>query len=126
MNAAMTTNHRHSTSERAGGAFARAVTRVRRVEMSFEAALVAAGVSVTLAHVAVWILRAVVVVAAFFWLPFAAVLVGAVALLCIFGAVELPPYEAPEWRQGYQGFGLYEKDGTRIDPHNPNDPNDIN
>ena len=28
----------------------------------------------------------------------------------------------PEWRYGLLGFGLYDRDGTRVDPHDPNNP----
>lgn len=85
--------------------------------------LVGQGLSTSTAQATIWIGRLVFLAAVFYFSIMLAVLVA--ALLIVAMAVSQADLsvdeDQPEWRDGLLGFGLYNRDGFRIDPHDPND-----
>lgn len=63
-----------------------------------------------------------IVLAALFYFFFWVALIIAIAL-AVAGLAQRADFsedeDKPEWRDGVFGFGLYHRDGTRIDPHDP-------
>lgn len=80
-----------------------------------------AGLSIDAANVLIalgWLGVAAAVIHYGLWI---AIVVFVVPLLTASGIAYLPTNVAdePEWRQGYSGFGRYDKEGFRVDPYDP-------
>jgi hypothetical protein len=95
-----------------------------RQEFRFTRWLVAHGMPPSFATALLWLVKIALVVVvgyAFFWV--------AVVLSVVFAAVWALRHSdldakpaAPQWRQGFHGFGLYDEVGHRIDPfYDPNE-----
>ena len=110
-----------NSSERIGRRLGRTWRRLMRAQNVFRGALLRAGlprIAVNLAIAFVWIL----VVAALlrFGLGVAIVAV-ALVVLTFLDPIDIPNSveQEPQWRDGLLGFGLYNAEGLRIDPHDP-------
>ncbi|MGF6513033.1 hypothetical protein ABH912_000499 [Pseudomonas sp. BT76 TE3572] len=81
------------------------------------------GVPINVAKIYGWILKAVVLSVLLylaFWIALIAlaiVFVVRAAFNCDFRS----DYEESDWRDGLSGFGLYDRTGVRIDPHDPDE-----
>ncbi|WP_454868457.1 DUF3742 family protein [Pseudomonas farris] len=81
------------------------------------------GVPIKVSRIFGWILKAVALIVLLyvaFWITLIFVLatVGAYIVL----NTDSSMYNEPaEWRDGLSGFGLYDRGGTRIDPHDPDE-----
>lgn len=117
----MSTKTHVSSAERFGrwlaGVWRGYMRRERQVVAWLRAQSVPAGAAVAL----LWIVKlgvlAILLYAAF-WL--ALLLVFAVAAAWVARNAD-PNQPQPEWRDGMLGFGLYHPDGSRIDPHDPDE-----
>ncbi|MDR2452447.1 MAG: DUF3742 family protein [Candidatus Accumulibacter sp.] len=80
-------------------------------------ALAATGLPAGISKTLLWGIKLIVLGAALyvaFWLA----LVGFIIVVAIWGWWNAAPnwmQEEPEWRDGFEGFGLYNYDGVRID-----------
>jgi hypothetical protein len=115
------TSHSDNRSARLGRRLARMLKPLLRQEVRLTRWLQAQGMPPWLAAGLLWLLKiALVVVVGFalFWLAF--ILAIAFVALRILGHADLDaePY-AWESRQGFLGFGAYDKSGQRVDPHDP-------
>ncbi|MDQ2483070.1 DUF3742 family protein [Pseudomonas putida] len=118
----MNTATRSSTSRRLGHWLGRGWRAFLRGERRLSGWLVLQGLPARVAQVLLLAIKLSVlgVLLYFaFWL----------ALLVVFLVFVAHGYDAddlatpePEWRDGHVGFGLYTVDEHRIDPHDPNDP----
>ena len=118
----MKTHHDASSGERTGAAFARALRRLLRQERRVIAWLVSMGWSSTIAKCVVRAVELVVLCAVLYaasWLALLLAFVLAAAWLA--RSVGDEDNDAPEWRNGVMGFGMYARDGHRIDPHDVED-----
>lgn len=109
-------------AQRLGSTLARLWRAFRNLEFRFGGWLASMGCPSLCITATRWALRAGVIVLAFY--QFAYVAVGLVALLLVgsFGgkAILLPePPKEDEWRMGWAGFGMYDANDCRIDPHDP-------
>ncbi|WP_372156716.1 DUF3742 family protein [Xanthomonas campestris pv. fici] len=112
-------------SRRAGRAVGRAWRWLTFRNKQFTERLVAAGAPAGLAKgvgALVLLLVIDVLLYAAFWLA-AAVLILALGFWLAANAADAleEEDEPPQWRNGLLGFGLYDKDGVRIDPYDPNE-----
>jgi hypothetical protein len=113
----------YSQPERAGMWFGRACRRLMHRERSLARWLLERGVSVRVASVAIWIAKLAILAGVLY---VSAVLAFLVAIALIAAAVTSQSRasndgDSPQWRNGSLGFGLYDRDGHRIDPHDPDD-----
>ncbi|CAP41421.1 MULTISPECIES: DUF3742 family protein [Alcaligenaceae] len=118
----MNTTTRIRTAERLGRTFGRGWRAYARGERWASNWLVSKGVPAAGATVLVWAVKLAVLGVLLYvasWL----------ALLVVFLVFVAHGYDTddlatpePEWRDGHLGFGLYTVDEHRIDPHDPNDP----
>ncbi|MDU7587944.1 MAG: DUF3742 family protein [Acidovorax sp.] len=118
----MNTTPRISTAERLGRSVGRGWRAYARGERRLSCWLVLQGLPARVAQVLLSAIKLSVlgVLLYFaFWL----------ALLVVFLVFVAHGYDTddlatpePEWRDGHVGFGLYTVDEHRIDPHDPNDP----
>jgi hypothetical protein len=110
--------------EHAGARLGRVWRALRTREKQLIRWLVVRGCPAAVAYSLIWIIR----FAIFGLMLYTSVIVALIVLaaLIIGNLVSRASlsnrYEEPEWRYGLLGFGLYERDGTRVDPHDPNDP----
>ncbi|MDA8520466.1 DUF3742 family protein [Acidovorax sp. NCPPB 4044] len=114
-----------SLSRRAGRATARAWRWLLFRNKQFTERLIAAGAPAGLAKgvsACVLLLVVGVLLYAAFWFA-AAVLILALGFGFAANAADAleEEDEPPQWRNGLLGFGLYDKDGVRIDPYDPNE-----
>jgi fatty acid desaturase len=121
----MKAHARPSTSaEYLGAMLGRAWRRWLQQERYSVSWLVSKGLSATVAKILPWVLTLValgVLLHIASWL----------ALLLLFGVATVwvaknpecddDEQRQPEWRNGVSGFGLYNSDGYRVDPHNLDD-----
>jgi hypothetical protein len=111
-----------SIAERAGRAFGRASHAAERAEARVVDGLMRCGFSRVIAKAALWIAKLVfigVLLYVAFWLAFLAAF--AMAAAWVARNADWEEDKQPEWRNGLLGFGLYHPDGSRIDPHDPDD-----
>ncbi|MDR2452026.1 MAG: DUF3742 family protein [Candidatus Accumulibacter sp.] len=110
-----------SFAERAGRALGRTWRGFLRLDGKAQNWLVAQGMNATLAQGILWAVRLVLL---------AVLLYGAFWVALVLGfafvgawAARYADFELPqlEWRDGMLGFGLYHPDGSRIDPHDPDE-----
>ena len=110
-----------SSAERTGRRIGRVWRRMMRFQNACRRALIRVGLPVGAANsviAAVWI----IVVAAFVRYGLWVWTVAALAfVLVLAGVADVPNSVEQEhkWRMGYMGFGLYNADGFRVDPHDP-------
>jgi hypothetical protein len=124
----MASNPHRSIAEKLGAGIARAWRGYLGKEKAVFSFVVSAGASSRVATGVVWSVRLAVLAAIYFSLPSlpGVLAVGAMLLYLFYGKgrIELPPSpEPPEYRTGHQGTGLYQ-DSVRIDPYDPDDPED--
>ena len=117
----MNRNFEHSGAARWGWRIGRAWRRLFHLQTVCRRALVQAGLSVGAATLLIttgWLAVAAAVIHYALWI---AVVVLLVAFLVACGVSDIPNSveREYEWRQGFMGFGLYNKDGLRVDPHDP-------
>lgn len=133
----MASRHHSTFAEQIGAGVARGWRAYLRAETAARAYLRSLGANDALVTLGVWAMRVLVVggvacalpalgVLLYYILAAAIVVVVVVAAIRILGSgtVEIPAPKAAKWRTGFQGTGLY-RGGTRIDPYDPNDPNDM-
>jgi len=117
----MNTTTRIRTAERFGRWLGRGWRGYVRGERRVSAVLVAKGVPVSVAVVLVWVVK----LAVFGILLYVAFWVALLLVFAIAGAWVARNADwdepQPELRTGLLGFGLYHPDGSRIDPHDPNE-----
>ncbi len=123
----MTTTTRISTAERLGRFSGRGWRAYARGERRASNWLASKGVPVAGAVMLVWLVKLGVLVLLFystFWLALLLVCISLVARG--FGKGDDEDFSLPhdELRHGEAGFGLYSSDGYRLDPHDPNNPDD--
>ncbi|WP_152245663.1 DUF3742 family protein [Xanthomonas sp. LMG 12462] len=122
-----TSQSRTPLSRRAGRAAARAWLWLLGQDRRFNLWLIARGTPQGGAIILAWGLRLAVFAALFYVAAWIAALVLMLAAGCWLAANASGSLgeedEPPQWRNGLLGFGLYDKDGARIDPYDPNDPN---
>jgi hypothetical protein len=118
-----TMKHRNAGSaERTGATLGRALRKLLRRERRLIAWLASKGWGVTVATSAVRIAEFAVLCVLFYaavWL--ALLLMFAVAAAWLARNSDDEDDDLPEWRNGVMGFGLYARDGCRIDPHDVED-----
>jgi len=117
----MTTTTHISISERFGRWLGRGWCGYVRSERRVSGWLVAKGVPVAVAVAVGWAVKLAVLgvlLYAAFWI--ALLLVFAVAAAWVARNTDWDEPQ-PELRTGLLGFGLYHPDGSRIDPHDPNE-----
>lgn len=91
--------------------------------------LTARGIPTEVAIALLWIVKLAVVAALLyvvFWLVLLFVILYFVARGFANNKSGSYLESSDEWRHGEAGYGLYSPGGQRIDPHNPNDLNDLN
>ncbi|GKS92685.1 DUF3742 family protein [Acidovorax sp. SUPP2539] len=114
-------------SRRAGRAAARAWRWLLRQDRGINTWLVARWAPQSVARIVGWCLRLVVVATLFYVAAWMAALVLMLAAGCWLAANATDALdeddEPPQWRNGLLGFGFYDKNGVRIDPYDPTDPN---
>ncbi|MFJ5483628.1 DUF3742 family protein [Pectobacterium actinidiae] len=117
----MNTTTGSSTAERFGRWLGRGWRNYARVERRGAAGLVALGLPKGAAVALMWVGKLAVLALLFyivFWL--ALLLLFAVAAAWMARNADWDEPES-ELRNGHLGFGLYHRDGSRIDPHDPNE-----
>ena len=117
----MNANPRVSTAERVGRWLGRGWRSVVRREMRLIDQLIKRGLSPVVTRTLLWTIKlAVLAFVVYTTLGVAIVLViaGIVAWTLKNSDLNAKPPDT-EWRQGFQGFGLYDDVGHRIDPHDP-------
>ncbi|PPV05146.1 DUF3742 family protein [Xanthomonas axonopodis pv. vasculorum] len=84
----------------------------------------AAGAPHAIARVLSWCIKLLVLVLLLYTAVWIAVLLVALvfASWIAANAMRHPDDEQPQWKNGLLGFGLYDRDGFRIDPHDPDEP----
>ena len=110
-----------SSAERAGRNVGRAWHRLMRLQHGCRSALTQLGLPIVAAKLviaAVWILIGAVLL---HYGVGVAVVAALVLVLVLAGINNVPNSVEREnkWRMGYMGFGLYNSDGFRVDPHDP-------
>lgn len=115
----VTSSRAENVGKRLGGMWLGLVRREKHVASW----LVEQGLSNSAAQAAIWIVRLVFLAAMLYFSVMLAVLVAAFLIVAIaISHTDLSVDEdQPEWRDGLLGFGLYNRDGFRIDPHDPNE-----
>lgn len=81
------------------------------------------GVPIKVSRILGWILKAVVLISLLcvaFWITLI-VVVATVGAYAVLNSASSTFDESTEWRDGLSGFGLYDRGGTRIDPHDPDE-----
>ncbi|QBG94639.1 DUF3742 family protein [Xanthomonas oryzae pv. oryzicola] len=121
----MATSHSKRTlSRRAGRAAAQAWRWLVRRDRQFIEWMSALGVPRAIAHILSWSLKLLVLSLLLYTGVWAAVLLIAFvfASWIASNSIRHPDDEQPQWKNGLLGFGLYDRDGFRIDPHDPDEP----
>jgi hypothetical protein len=111
----------HSSAERSGRRLGRVWRRLLRFQSACHRGLIRVGLPVVGANLviaAVWVLIVAALVRYGLWVGIVA---GLVLVLVSLGTTDVPNSVEREynWRMGYMGFGLYNSDGFRVDPHDP-------
>lgn len=117
-------------AETAGRWLGTVCRRLARQEGRLREWLVARGMSGESAAAVIWALSLMLAAfIAYFSVLLALVLLGLAGALLLIAAsggsraVITPIHEEElEWRDGLLGFGAYNKDGVRVDPHDPDAP----
>jgi hypothetical protein len=108
-------------AERIGRALGRTWRGFMRLEQKATGWLVTQGMNATLATGILWVLRiallAILLYGAF-WVALLLAFAYTGAWMARNADFDEPQ---PEWRIGMLGFGLYHPDGSRIDPHDPDE-----
>lgn len=121
----MNTSAQISRAERMGGALGRLWKKWLRLDDRICNRLAACSVPAVFTKVALWAIKLVVVGAAFyfaFWLALIFTMGAVVAAGVSTGPVDLGnDWYKTEWRHGPAGWGLYDSNGYRIDPHDEGD-----
>jgi hypothetical protein len=110
-----------SFAERAGRALGRACRGIVRLDRKAQGALVARGMNAALAKGILWAIRLALLALVLYGAFWVALVLGFVfvgAWAARYADFELPQLE---WRDGMLGTGLYHPDGSRIDPHDPDE-----
>lgn len=120
MHMSMTTNtHNGRWSHRLGRGAGRAWRGYLRREQRVAGWLVTRGVPAGAAMAVLWIVKLAVLGALFYSAFWLALLLAFVVTAAWLVQHDDPDQEEPqpEWREGPNGFGLYDKSDWRIDPH---------
>ncbi|QPS45620.1 DUF3742 family protein [Burkholderia humptydooensis] len=115
----MSTKTHRSHAERLGRWLGRMWRAYVRREREAVAWLVAQGMPAGGATTTLWIVKLGVVAILFyavFWLALLLIFAVVAAWLAEHGGLDQDDPQ-PEWREGPNGFGLYDKSNWRIDPH---------
>jgi len=117
----MNRNFEHSGAARWGWRIGRAWRRLFHLQAICRHAMVQAGLSVGAATLLIatgWLAVAATIIHYALWV---AVVVLLVAFFVASGASDIPNSveREYEWRRGFLGFGLYDADGFRVDPRDP-------
>jgi hypothetical protein len=119
----MRANAHNRYAQRAGRWLGHICRHLLRCEKQLAAWLVNVGVTVGASKFLIWLVRFAVVAAimslSLVFALFLAVLVLAARVLA--NADPSIDRDQPEWRDGLLGFGLYDRKGFRIDPHDSGD-----
>lgn len=108
-------------SERFGRWLGRGWRGYARRERRVSAWLVARGAPAVAATALLWIIK-LIVLGAMLYVAFWLALLFLFAVVAAWAARNMEPdHVQPEWRNGAFGFGLYHADGSRIDPHDPDE-----
>lgn len=110
-------------AQRAGAACGRAWQGWLRQEKRLIVWGVTQGMPAALSQTLLWVAK-LLLVGALFYLAFWVVLLvlfATVAALAAKNQDREPEENESEWRNGMLGFGLYHPDGSRIDPHDPDE-----
>ncbi|MBV6791642.1 DUF3742 family protein [Xanthomonas euvesicatoria] len=119
----MKTAVRTTFAERAGRAFGRMWRGFARRERQTVGWLVVRGMPAGVATALLWAVKLSVfgvLLYAAFWLALLLAFALAATWVARNGGLE-EKEQKPEWRDGLLGFGLYHPDGSRIDPHDPDE-----
>lgn len=116
----------HDAAERIGRRLGRVWRRLMRLQNAGRSTLVRAGLPVAAANLvsaAVWMLIVAALLRFGLWV---AIVAAVVLVLMSLGQADIPNSVEHEyqWRMGYFGFGLYNSDGLRVDPHDPEKTSD--
>ncbi|KLD75515.1 DUF3742 family protein [Xanthomonas hyacinthi] len=106
-------------AERAGRVFGRMWRAGARLDRKAQGWLVTRGLGAGVAAGPLWVVKfAVLAVLLYgaFWVALLLVFVVAAAWAARNGGLDEDD-QRPEWKEGHEGFGLYDKSDWRIDPH---------
>lgn len=119
----MSSNAHNGYAQRAGHWVGHVCQKLVRGEKQLAAWLVETGMPAGVAEASIWTIRLIVLGTALYFFLIAAVLVAAlVALASMLSHADVPPnHYQYEWRDGPLGHGMYNRDGIRIDPYDPNE-----
>lgn len=119
----MKTTAHTTVAERVGRGLGRVWLAIRRQEARVVQHMVHQGLSRGVAILIMWAVKLFalgVLLYATFWVGL--LLIFFLTAAWVARHIDWPEENPkPEWRYGLLGFGLYDKDGFRIDPHDPND-----
>ena len=91
-------------------------------EKSFSSWLSQRGVAAILVRLLRWCLRALVIGLLLFAVSWVVLLVTVIAVLLEHHSSNSSPNDFDsEWRDGPSGYGLYDRTGVRLDPHDPDE-----
>lgn len=114
----------HTTfAERVGRAIGHAWAAYKRQERGAVQWMVGNGLTAVTAKMVLWVAKLLVLVV-LFYVAFWMALLLAIVFVAAWGARHVDwsdDERSPEWRDGLSGFGLYDKDGLRVDPHDPDE-----
>ena len=79
------------------------------------------GLPAPAAHGLVWVCRLLVIAVVLWFSMIFALVLAALALLVLLPKLSPADEDRPRWRYGNLGFGLYSRNGFRIDPHESSD-----
>ena len=116
----MSSNAHNGYAQRAAHWVGHVWQKLLRGEKQLAARLVQNGVPVGVSRFAIWVIR-FAALAAILSVSFVFVLLIATLALIARALANADPSidrDQPEWRNGVSGFGLYNQEGYRIDPHN--------
>ncbi len=121
----MTEHHYHNSAEQLGRRFGRAWRGLLGLQMRCRRALLQAGLPAAVANVliaTVWLVVVAGILRYGLWIAMVALVL--VVLLSL-GVSDVPNSVDREyqWRRGFLGFGLYDENGFRVDPHDPEKKN---
>ena len=112
----------HTSAEHAGRCLGHLSRRLMQLHNVGRRVMMQAGLpsgAANLIVAAVWVLIAAVFVRHYsVWIA----VVGAIAIVLTLRGLSNVTNDVPrepEWRQGYSGFGRYDRDGYRVDPYDP-------
>ena len=117
----MTQNPHHNSAERIGRRLGRAWRGLVRLQTRCARTLVQAGLSALAANLLIALAWVVVVAGVLHYGLWIAIVAAVVVVLLLSGSSDVPNSVSREhkWRNGFLGFGLYNADGFRVDPHDP-------